>query len=42
MGLNEGGDSVLMSVLNKVKLELEVSINPDLPDKLKETVGPMM
>ena len=42
MDLNNSDNSLLMALFNKVKLGLELSLNPELPDKLKEVLGPMM
>ena len=35
-------NSVFMALLNKAKGKLEVSLHPDLPDKLKDSAGEMM
>ena len=42
MNVHESGCSVPLSIFNKMSVELEISLNPDLPGKLQETVGPMM
>ena len=42
MGLNEEGNSYLSALFNKASVDLSVSINPGLPDKLKETFSPLL
>lgn len=43
MNLHENSEnSYLMAFFNKLKVCLELSLNPELPDKLKEVLGPMM
>jgi hypothetical protein len=44
MDLNTGesNNSLLMAILNKMKMHLILSLNPELPDKLKDILGPMM
>ena len=42
MDLHNSDNSYLMALFNKVKMHLELSLNPELPDKLKEILGPMM
>ena len=37
-----GGYSYLNALLNKVSVNLQCSMNPELPDKLKEVFGGLM
>ena len=42
MNIHQGGVSYPLSLFNKMSVELEMSLNPDLPGKLQEVLGDMM
>jgi len=42
MTLTEGGDSLFMSLFNSVRAYMEISLDQNLPDLVKDNAGEMM